>query len=177
MKKNIKIIIIIALIVVAISSITLVSQRAISAGTKLKLSDVSFEYPNSIKDVLSLLIDSFYTTVKVTLSNHSDSDYVVNSIYVNAYTLNNREIATQTHPLSSPVVISARKNTVISVKYKMDYTTITKILKDNDMLAGRTIKSFLRDLILYQELGTQLILKGNVTAEGFTIPINEKIDI
>ncbi len=174
MNKNVKISIIIFLILVAITASSVTVKRGITAVEKLKLSNVSFEFPKNLRDVLSLMTDSFYSTVTVTISNHSDVNYTVNSIYINVYTLQNNLIAEQTQPLANAVNIPPRKNTEISINYKMDYTTITRLYKDNNL---KFSTQTLRNLLLYQKLNTQLILKGTVSTEGITLPINETIDI
>ncbi len=142
---------------------------------KIKVTQLSFSYPQNINEVLKLFTDYFYSTVKVTISNYSDVKIKVQQIKLNLYTLKENLFLEQYLPLQSPITIQPHSNTTIELKYQVDYTDFLKLYEDNN-LKGK-IKDVVKSLIKNLSLNTQIIAKGFITVNNITININEKIDI
>ncbi len=167
-----KISIIIVVFVVLFSPLFL---KAKDLDEKIKLTQISFEYPKNASEILSLFTSYFYTTVTLTISNFSDFKIKINDLNLSLYTLKGNLFCEQYEPLSQPIEILPHQNTQIKVKYQIDYTKFIALYKDNN-LQGKIIET-IKKLATEMSLGTEIYIKGVVIIKSFTLNINEKFDI
>lgn len=142
---------------------------------KIKLTQISFDYPNSFENVKNIFTDYFYTTVKITLSNYSDIPITINQANVNLYTLKDSLFLEQNEPLNEKIKIAPNTNTTIELNYQVYYTDIVELVEDNNLLKNPVI--LFKDLIKYQTLNTEVKAKGTIEVQGITIAIDEKFEI
>ena len=119
--------------------------------------------------------------LKMKIRNQSDSNYTVNSLFVELFTLDGTLIA-------SPIVvvdkfsIDSKKENNISIKYDISLAGLKHFAKQLGITGLGDYATIYKLLLKYYndgKIGTSLILKGYISAENLpvNIPINETIEI
>ncbi len=175
MAKSVKIGLIIIIIAVAFRFFVKIGAKTKNIDEKIKVTQLSFEYPKNIKEVKNLFTGYFYSKVKITISNYSDFKVTLNQIKLDLYTLKENLFVEQYSPLNQPVILQPHSNTEFEITYQVDYTSFVKLVKDNEL--NKNILKTIKSLISNLSLNTTVIARGFIEISGFTVKIDEPIEI
>jgi len=78
-------------------------------------------------------------------------------------------------PLKSACNLQPHSNTEFEITYQVDYTSFVKLVKDNEL--NKNISKTLKSLISNLSLNTTVIARGFIEISGFTVKIDEPIEI
>jgi len=174
-KKILTVLTIVIILIIAGGS-TVFASKAIQA-KKISIGNITVEFPNGF-NFLKIVMGGLKITVKIILSNYSNANITVNQIKIDVFSLENNLIVSQIAPLSENIEVLKNSNTPISIDYLIDYTSLVTLLKDNKMITSLTdATTIIKNIVTSKKLGTQIILKGFVTAEKVKVNINETIDV
>lgn len=138
---------------------------------------------NSIADVPATLGELLSLTIPVDINflfqNHSESDFTVNSIYLELYTTDNDLIAYQDE-VKDEFKVEAKKNNYALFSFNLYLTGLKKLIKQYDTTLLGSVSKLFNTYFTTKKFGFKVRLKGWVTAEGIKvvkIPIDKIIDI
>ncbi len=168
---------IIIILIVAVLSFT--AFKVVKKGTdaeKMKFGIDSFKINvNSKMDVLLGLVSGYNSTVNAYVNNFSDSSFELEQLSLEIFALDGKTlIAEQTTPLKSSVILNPKGKTALSLDFHINTGGLLELLKQ---IGQNDIKATLEGYLKRKELGTQVIIKGFVQAEGFSLDINETMSI
>ncbi len=127
----------------------------------------------SIQDFgFSSLLSDIELNINIKIGNFSPSIFNITQINVDVFNTDGKLIAEQTTPLKEKVVIAANKNTLLPLTYNISSQELNAlIMESGGYISVGERKS---DTGKY---GFTINLKGFVDADGFTININETLEV
>jgi len=176
---NKKIIIILLVLLLSVGVVfAFKAKKKIGDAQKLEPSVKNFNLNlHSFTDVLSSMWNGFDVNIDIAIKNHTKSDFTVTALQADIYTLDNTLLAKQQNIITENIDIAPKSETIIKMKYHLPASGLLKLAKQIDIDTFDKLKDLLFNYLTTETIGTQLKLKGSITAEGFSVDLNEKIDI
>ncbi len=142
---------------------------------KLEFSGVSLKFTKFPKTVIDFLTSDFIARVILKIQNFSNIDYKIQQSALQIYSKKNNLITSPVKPLENGISLKANANNEIPIEYSFDYTGLITLIQDNG-LANSVSAAFnvIKNFLVSKTLGTEIIIKGFVVADGITLNINQK---
>jgi len=167
MKRIIGLVIIIAVVVFGRKGVAYLTKYR--HAKRLKIAVDNFRFP---KLNLKSLFSDIQTAVALNIGNFSSSTFNVEQINVDVFDSTGKVIAEQKDPLTKGIQILPNQNNQLALTFLISSNSIRQLIKN----AGGTFNVGAR-YFTSGKYGFPLRLKGFVVAEGFTIDINETIEV
>ncbi len=136
---------------------------------RIKVGVESFNFP---KLNLSSLLSDIDLNINISLGNFSPSTFNISQVKVDVFNLEGKAIAEQSIPLKDKVVIAPNKNTLLPLTYSISSQELNALIMESGGYA-----SVGANYLTSGKYGIKINLKGFVDAEGFTIDINETLEV
>ena len=119
---------------------------------------------NFFKDILA--------KITVGVQNFSATPYNIEQVSIEVLSESGQVVAAQKNPLAQPISIAPNQNNEVPINFLLSAKNMGLLIKE----AGG-ITTVGASFLTTGKYGIKLQLKGFVQAEGFTIPLNEKITV
>lgn len=146
----------------------------IRSAKKIKILFKEFKFASyklSLKDLYDVYMNGLNATCTLNAQNFSSVDFTVSQISIDIFTIDNTPLASQVAPMSNPIVIKAKSNTLIPIEYNFSRAGIIALGK------GGNFWTIMKDYVLKGVFGKKIILKGFVVANSINVPISETVEI
>ncbi|HAN77697.1 MAG TPA: hypothetical protein DCQ31_07950 [Bacteroidales bacterium] len=139
----------------------------------LLMLDYSFGAPKPKGSLLDT-IKSLTVIIPITLKNYSNNTYKITALRADMLTRQGNSIASQTQPITQPIIIAPSKNTTVLLEYGINWSGITSWLNQENVKitdVPAKIKSYLKT----EKLNIPVVISGAVEAEGIFLNIKQEI--
>jgi len=124
----------------------------------------------TILNALQYVASSIPMRITALIKNATNNKYNIQQLFIEVYTLDDKLIASQDRPMSTPIVVLPNQVNQSAIDFTLNPLTAATLLK------GVSVSKVL-EFLTGGKIGKEVRIKGLLRTENFSIPLDEIVKI